>query len=295
MRSALGKGLNALISEDTAASVSAAAAAPSHLPLARLRPNPQQPRRHFSEESLTDLAASIREKGVLQPILVASAPDGNFDIIAGERRWRAAQRAGLKEIPVIVKQGSETERFQMAIIENVQREDLNPIEQAHGFKRLQDEFRMTQEDVGRVIGKDRAVVANTVRLLNLSEPIQQALMDGKLSAGHARALLAVDDVSGREALFQKIIDEQWTVRSVEQAVRATKDVKEREHLRTSGYESRPPEVKAIEEDLQRSLARKVELQTSGASSQKGWIRLEFYSLDDLDGLIAQLKKSASPS
>ncbi len=296
MRSALGKGLNALISDDTAASVTALTnpPVPTTLPISRIHPNPKQPRRHFSNDAITELALSIKERGVLQPILVSTTPGGDYEIIAGERRWRAAQQAGLTDIPALVKDGTEGERFQMALIENVQREDLNAIEQALGYKRLQEEFSMTQEQIAQVIGKDRAVVANLLRLLNLPDAMQQAVIDQKLTAGHARALVAVEDPAAREALFAKIIDEQLTVRDVEQAAREHKGVNVREHLRVGGYDARPPEVKAIEEDLQRALARKVQMQISGPSSQKGWIRLEFYSLDDLDSLIAQLNRSVRP-
>src|SRR5690349_20006417 len=162
MRSALGKGLNALISEETLASVSApsATAQITSLPIEKIRPNPKQPRRLFSEEPLADLVASIRQKGILQPIVVAPSENGLYEIIAGERRWRAAQKAGLKEVPVTVKVSSEVERFEIALIENLQREDLNAMELAEGFKRLQDEFQLTQEAIAQVVGKDRTVVAN---------------------------------------------------------------------------------------------------------------------------------------
>ncbi len=294
MRSALGKGLEALISDDTVASVAAASAKAQEsatLPIAKIHPNPKQPRRHFLSSALSELAASIKERGVLQPILVTPAENGSYEIIAGERRWRAAQEAGLSEIPAVVRTGSENERFQMALIENVQREDLNPIEQAQAYKRLQDEFQMTQESIAKVIGKDRAVVANTLRLLQLSTPISEAIIEGKISAGHARTLLAVEDPTAREALFQRILSEQLTVRDVEQAAR--------DHKKASGKtspsqapapEKKSAEVRAIEEELQRVLTRKVELATASPTSQKGWIKLEFYSLDDLDNLIAQLKK-----
>jgi ParB family chromosome partitioning protein len=296
MRSALGKGLDALISEDTVASLESDRTVvkdltPTSLPINKITPNPNQPRRQFSSEAMDELAASIKERGVLQPILVTPTSDGTYEIIAGERRWRAAQKAGLTEVPVLIKTGSETDRFEIALVENIQREDLNPIEQAKAYSRLQNEFHLTQEAIAQAIGKDRAVVANTLRLLNLSEDMQQTLSEGKISAGHGRALAALEDPAARDALFKRILTEDLPVRAVEHAVRAQKKVPVREHLRSAGYESKPAEVKAIEEDLQRVLARKVELQTSGASAQKGWLKLEFYSLDDLDHLIEQLKKS----
>jgi len=291
MRSALGKGLDALISEDTVASVAAAAKpqAPAAIPLTKIKANPKQPRRRFSEESLRELTASVKARGVLQPILVTLLPDGNYEIIAGERRWRAAQKAGLAEIPALIKEGTEIERFEMALIENIQREDLNAIEQAEGFRRLQEEFGMTQEKIAQIIGKDRAVIANTLRLLGLSEEIRQAIIDEKISAGHARALAGLEDPAARAALFQRILTEQLPVRTVEQAVRDHKQVAVKGHVRGASEDKKPAEVRAIEEDLQRVLARKVELHSN--ASHKGWIKLEFYSLDDLDALLARLKKA----
>lgn len=289
MRSALGKGLDALISQDTVASVTASPKplAPSTIMVSRIRPNPRQPRRLFDEAGLADLAASIKEKGILQPVLVAAMPDGNFELIAGERRWRAAQKAGLSEIPAIVKSGTEGERFELALIENIQREDLNPIEQALGYQRLQEEYGMTQEAIAKAMGKDRAVVANSLRLLSLPEPIQSALSGGKITAGHGRALAAMEDPAAQDALFQRILSEALPVRAVEEAVRQHKQ----KGSKASGTpEKINPEIRAIEEDLQRALARKVSFQVSGPTSQKGWIKLEFYSLDDLDQLILQLKK-----
>jgi ParB family chromosome partitioning protein len=292
MRSALGKGLNALISEETVASVSAAAPAakaPTVLPIELIRSNPKQPRRTFSEASLADLVSSIREKGILQPILVSPTEGGTYEIIAGERRWRAAQQAGLKEVPVVIKSGTESERFEMSLIENLQREDLNPIELAQGFKRLQDEFQLTQEAIAKVVGKDRAVVANTLRFLGLPEDIQQALRDSTITAGHAKALLAIEDPAAQHELFTQITTNNLTVRHVEQASRDHKKGKSPEHLRTAGYDNRPAEVRSLEEELQRVLTRKVEIHTGAAN--KGWVKLEYYSLDDFEALTNQLKKA----
>jgi len=309
MRSALGKGLNALISDETVASVSAQAAAPApqqivHTPqliaIAAIQANPDQPRKQFSEQALNELTDSIKEHGILQPILVClsnnaspSTPHAQpaYTIIAGERRWRAAQRAGLKEIPVLIKSGTETEKFSIALIENIQRADLNAIELAKGYKRLQDEFQMTQDAIAKAVGKDRAVVANTLRLLSLAPEIQTAVEDGIISTAHARTLAGLDDAEAQKALFKEIIEGKLTVRAVEQAVRAKKQVQVREHVRVNGYETKPAEVRTIEEDLQRTLTRKVELHETDTSSHKGWLKLEFYSLDDLEALITLLKKA----
>ena len=273
MRSALGKGLGALISDDAVANVSAgpvkSSTTPNMLPIEKLRANPKQPRRAFVEESLADLVASIKQKGILQPILVSPTEDGHFEIIAGERRFRAAQRAGLKEVPVVVRAGSEAERFEMSLIENLQREDLNPIELAEGFKRLQEEFQLTQEAIAQVVGKDRTVIANTLRFLGLSADIQQALREGKISSGHAKALLAVEDPAAQKTLFDQILSNNLTVRHVEQAARDHKKGHQPEHLRVYGYDNRSTEVRSLEEQLQQTLTRKIEIHTSGASSQKG--------------------------
>ncbi len=292
MRSALGKGLEALISEDTVADVSAAKAKPSGVTTVALElisPNKKQPRHSFSDETLQELAASIKKNGILQPLVVTENASGGYEIIAGERRYRAAHLAGLKEVPVVLRQGSELERFEMSLVENLQREDLNPMDLAEGFKRLQDEFEMTQEMIAQAVGKARSVVANTLRLLDLSLQIQNAIRAGQITSGHAKALLAVEDVAARDALFQEILSEGLTVRHVESAARDHKQGIKREHLRVAGYEQRSPEVRAQEEALQGHLARKVEIHTSSPTSHKGWIKLEFYSLDDFDALFQKLK------
>jgi ParB family chromosome partitioning protein len=296
MRSALGKGLDALISEDTAASVSAPAVngSPRQLPILQLQPNPAQPRHHFDDAALQELTASIQARGVLQPILVTPLSDGKYEIVAGERRWRAAQRAGLRDVPVTVQNIDERERFALALIENIQREDLNPIEQAEGYRKLQNDFGWTQEKIAETVGKDRAVVANLMRLLNLPDEIRAALVEGTISAGHGRALAALDDATAQNELFRRIVAENLPVRQIEEAVRAHKKVRVRAHLRSDVSPSENSEARAIEEELQRVLTRKIELHVSNKTSQKGWIRLEFYSLDDLDALIAQLKKAGQP-
>jgi len=292
MRSALGKGLDALISKAPAIPNPETPKTVSELPINQVRPNPKQPRKVYVQSALDELTESIRQKGVLQPILVAPLSDGTYEIIAGERRWRASQTAGLTTIPAVIRAGTENERFQMALIENMQREDLNPLEQAEGFARLAGEFQMTQEQIAAVIGKNRTVVTNTLRLLTLPEAIRGALSAGELSASHARSIAALEDPVAQQTLFKRIVEENLSVRAVEQAVREHRQVAVRGHIRgtAAAPAPKPPEVRAIEEDLQRTLTRKVELQTSGTEAKKGWLKLEFYSLDDLDHLIAQLKR-----
>ncbi len=292
MKSVLGKGLSALMSDDTVTDVSATknpVAAASSISISQVRANPKQPRRTFSEESLADLTASIKEKGILQPIVVSQTEGGHYEIIAGERRFRAAQRAGLTEVPVVLRNGSEGERFEMALIENLQREDLNPIDLAEGFRRLQDEFQLTQEKISQVVGKARTAVANTMRLLGLPEEIKQSIKEGHISSGHAKALLSVEDPAAQRALFEKILTDGLTVRVVESAARDQKTGKKSEHIRAAGYDQRPAEIRTQEEEMQGVLARKVEIRTSSPTSHKGWIKLEFYSLDDFDTLVRKLK------
>jgi len=261
---------------------------PTTLPIDKIRSNPKQPRKDFSDRALVELSESIKQKGVLQPIVVSPVEGGTYEIIAGERRWRASQMAGLKDIPVIVRQGSEVERFEMALIENLQREDLNPIELAQGYLRLQEEFQLTQEKIAAVVGKDRSVVANTLRFLSLSEPVQAALREGNISAGHAKALLAIESFEERESLFQQILAGGLTVRATEEAARVSKKKLITEHANTTGYDGKSPEVRAIEEELQHALGRRADIHTS--ASHKGFIKLEFYSLDDFDALIQRLKR-----
>ena len=287
MRTALGKGLDALISEETAAV--------TEIPLDRIKPNPKQPRHVIADGALQELSESIAQRGVLQPILVAPLSDGTYEIIVGERRWRAAKRAGFTSIPAVIKSAPEQERFQMAMIENIQREDLSPLEQARGYARLVTEFLMTQEAIAVVMGKDRAVIANTLRLLSLPAEMQSALSEGKISASHGRSLAALDDLAAQRALFRRILDENLSVRALERAVRDHKQVAVRGHTRGAAHPVKSPEVKSLEDDLQRALSRKVELQRTSPDGKKGWIRLEYYSLEDLDHLVSRLRRVSQPS
>ena len=235
---------------------------------------------------MRELCASIQANGVLQPILVNALGDGNFEIIAGERRWRAARMAGLKEIPALVRAGTESERFQLALIENVQRQDLNPIEQAEGFRRLQQEFQMTQEQIAQAMGKDRAVIANTVRLLNLPENIRRAVSENKITMGHARALLSVEDATHQHKLFERILHEHLPVRDVERSARAHK---KRSTATSSPSGEKASEVRTLEDELRQHFGRKVEIHPTVPGAHQGWLRFEFYTLDDLDALLRQLK------
>jgi len=211
----LGKGLGALIPTEARERDSALRV----VPMTSIKPNPLQPRTRFDEEAMSNLASSIREVGVLQPILVRETSDSEYELIAGERRWRAARRAGLQTIPVLVQSVSDVHSLEQALVENLHREDLNPLEEAGAFQQLVDEFGYTHEQVASRVGKSRTAVTNTLRLLQLPAGVQRALADGAISAGHARALLGTPDRSFQEELAKRIVTEGLTVRAIEEAVR----------------------------------------------------------------------------
>lgn len=216
-RPGLGRGLGALIPTETTGEAESAL---RQVPVADIRPNPNQPRRHFDEASMAALASSIREVGVLQPALVRQTPDGEYELVAGERRWRAARRAGLQTMPVLVETSvDEIASLEQALVENLHREDLNALEEAAAYQQLIDEFGLTHQDVAKRVGKSRAAVTNTLRLLQLPAGVQRALAEGTISAGHARALLASPDRALQESLINRIVSEGLSVRAVEEAIR----------------------------------------------------------------------------
>ena len=249
-----------------------------------VEPNREQPRKNFDEDALQELADSIKQFGLLQPILVQDRKD-HYEIIAGERRWRACKIAGLKEIPVIIKNYSEKEILEISIIENIQREDLNPIEEALGYKRLLTEFGLKQDEVAERVSKSRAAVTNSIRLLKLSERVQQMVIDDKISTGHARALLAIENEEEQYNLAERIFDEKLSVRDIEKIVKnfgktvkpKKKDDKEMDAIYAE-----------IEERLKQKLSRKVTVSSKGDGTGK--IELEFYSHDDLDQLLGIFNK-----
>jgi len=274
-RSGLGRGLEALIpkTEQTF----------SVIPIERLRPNPRQPRGNFDEESLASLAASIREVGLLQPIVVNENEDGTYTLVAGERRIRAARIAGLAEVPGMIREGEDDRLLTEALIENLQREDLTILEEAAAFQQLLDDFSLTHEEIGRRVGKSRSAVSNTLRLLQLPASIQGMLERGLLTGGHARALLGLEDRAFAEHVARKAAEEGWSVRQVEDAVRTRTRVggnarKERQ--------PRPAAVIALEERLQDSLGAPVQIRYG--AKKKGRISIEFSSLDDLERIFKEL-------
>ncbi|MCS0495139.1 ParB/RepB/Spo0J family partition protein [Ancylobacter sp. MQZ15Z-1] len=295
-RSRLGRGLAALIGDmgemsDLGGAPARPAGGQRRVPLAFLRANPRNPRRSFAEEDLEDLAGSIRERGIIQPIVVRAVPGQRdaFEIVAGERRWRASQRAGLHEVPIVVVEVDDREALEIAIIENVQRADLNPLEEAAGYQSLSDQFGYSQNDLARVIGKSRSHVANTMRLLKLPESVKAYVSDGRLSAGHARALLTQDDP---EQLARVIVEQGMNVRAIE-ALAQELNVARAE---AAGKPPRKPKAAAaLDADtaaLQRRLSDALGLQvTLRHDGEAGEVRIRYSSLDQLDEVCRRLAGS----
>jgi ParB family chromosome partitioning protein len=290
----LGRGLSALMADVSAQDERIAESGQPRrpdllVPIEKVFPNPQQPRRSFGAEQLEDLAASIREKGVIQPLIVRKRAnaEGTFEIVAGERRWRAAQMAQLHELPVLVRAFDDTEVLEIAIIENIQRADLNPVEEAAGYKQLMEKFGHTQDKLSEVLGKSRSYIANLVRLLQLPEEVQAYLRDGKLSAGHARALITADDPVG---LARKVIQLGLSVRETERlAKKAASDTADQGEaqpkVRKSG--EKDADTRALEGDLSANLGMKVTIQHD-KGQESGLISIRYTSLDELDDLCQKL-------
>ncbi len=279
-RRGLGRGISALLDEASAEAISAVEAAPLQgqriLPIELIQRNPDQPRRDFAEAEIEELAASIRENGVLQPILVRPAPGvtGEYQIVAGERRWRAAQRAGLRELPVVVRELDDRETMEIAIIENVQRADLNAIEEAFGYQALIERFGRTQEAVAQTVGKSRSYVANALRLLALPEGVQLELRAGRLTAGHARAIAAAPDPA---ALARQAIDQGMSVRATEAMARRAQNAGAVRPIKAP--RRKDADTRALEEDIQATIGLKVEiLDRDGA----GEVRVHYATLEQLD-------------
>ena len=244
-----------------------------------VEPNRKQPRKNFDEDALQELADSIKQFGLLQPILVQDRKD-HYEIIAGERRWRAAKMAGLKEIPVIIRDYTEQEIMEISLIENIQREDLNPIEEAQAYKRLLTEFNLKQDEVAERVSKSRAAVTNSIRLLKLSDEVQQMVIDDMISTGHARALLAVEDPEEQYNLAQQIFDEKLSVRDVEKLVKNLHKPAKPKKLDDKTMQAIYLD---IEEKLKQKLSTKVTVTSKGEGAGK--IEIEFYNHDDLDRLL----------
>jgi ParB family chromosome partitioning protein len=285
--SRLGRGLAALIGDvgdETPVTDSGRKA--RRAPIENLQPNPRNPRRLFSDDELDELAASIRERGIIQPIVVRALKGGNFEIIAGERRWRAAQRAGLHDVPIAVVEANDAQSLEYAIIENVQRADLNPIEEATGYLALMDDFNRTQEEVAQIVGKSRPHIANTIRLLKLSEPVKQLVRSGKISAGHARLLVGQPNA---ELIAHEVIDKGWSVRDLEADMRKDVANQLRDMRREAkGFVTSIPkdaDTHALERRLSDALGLDVSVDHRGES---GTLRIKYRSLEQLDAVLRKL-------
>ncbi len=287
-RNALGRGLDSLIGISEVRTDGGSAI--SEIDILSISPNPDQPRRSFSEEGLDELAASIRELGIIQPLSLRTSPEGGYQIIAGERRWRAAQRAGLHTVPAYVRTASDSEVTEMALIENIQREDLNAIEVALAFRKLLDTYDLTQERLSERVGKSRTVITNHLRLLKLPAEIQIALRDRKLDMGHARALLAIDDAKLQLKIFKQILKEGLSVRTVEQLARDAADG----DLQATAREGGRPRQQATGDydffvrDLQQYFPTAVKF--SRNDSGKGSITLKFDNDEQLMQLVSAFEK-----
>ncbi|MFH1489180.1 MAG: ParB/RepB/Spo0J family partition protein [Pseudomonadota bacterium] len=277
-RKALGKGLSALIPE--ADRLFEGEEGFFQCPIEKIEPNPYQPRKTFNDADLEELVLSVREKGIITPLLVSKGKEG-YRLIAGERRWRAAQRAGLERVPVVIRETSPLEALELALIENIHRKDLNPIEEALAYKRWLEDARTTQEDLAKNIGKDRTTITNTLRLLNLPQSIQQDLIDERLSMGHARVLAGIKNSSEQKRLRDLIFKRGLSVRQTEFLIQKGK--------KSGGTKKESPEaayyLQSLADNLKRALGTKVEIQKKGG---RGSIVIHFYSDDELDRLLERL-------
>lgn len=291
----LGKGIDALIPDSISADVkkkktgdndNAGKEAETIIKITKIEPNREQPRKNFDEDALQELADSIKQFGLLQPILVQDRKT-YYEIIAGERRWRAAKLAGLKEVPVIIRDYTEQEIVEISLIENIQREDLNPIEEALAYKRLLTEFNLKQDEVAEKVSKSRTAVTNSMRLLKLCDKVQQMIIDDMISTGHARALIMIEDPEQQYAIAQKVFDEKLSVREVEKLV---KDLNKPEKVKKEAVIDKSLDViyQDVEEKLKQRLGTKVSISSKGNGSGK--LEIEFYTNDDLEKIVDLLSK-----
>lgn len=278
----LGRGLAALIGDDVVETAS-----PEdfrglrHLPIELLHPNPNNPRKTFREDELEELSRSIREKGLLQPLVVRQRDDGEYEIVAGERRWRASQRAGLHELPVLIRELSDAETLEIALIENIQRADLNPLEEARAYGQLLEQFSYTQQQLADSVGKSRSHIANTIRLLNLPESVRAYIENGKLTAGHARTLVATDAPAD---LANKIISLGLSVREAENLARKVST-----QPSTKPKIDKDADTRALEKQLSETTGLRVEIKTQGRES--GTLLIKYKTLEQLDDVTNRLAKS----
>lgn len=297
-KSSLGRGLSALIPTDDMALLNNGAVRESlsdshkddgvrQVALRQIIANPLQPRRSFPQQELDELAASIREHGVLQPVLLRPVPDmeeETYEIVAGERRWRAAQAAGLTEVPAIVQEMDDKQALELAIIENVQRQDISALDAAVAYRRLQQEFNLSQEEIAARVAKSRAAIANTLRLLDLPEEVQAAITQNQISEGHGRAILGAKTEDARRAILRQVIRDGLTVRQTEEAARISDKVNG-QSLRTKSVSRRSAEEKHVEDQLQKALGTRVQLKTG---RRGGHITISYFSAEELERLLELL-------
>ena len=279
---ALGRGLNALISSGSKQKNEPAGEQSGqdrvwHIPVSSISPGAQQPRQNFSAAELEDLSSSIKEHGILQPLLVTERPDGGYELVAGERRWRAAQMAGLAMVPALIKKLANQQKLEIALIENIQRENLNPLEEAFAYQRLMEEFGLTQQDVAEKVGKSRPAVANTIRLLSLPEEIKTALVDKRINMGQARALLSLEDSAKQLDMLSSMLGQRITVRELERTV--GKQNPKKSH--------RDPNLNYLEDQLRTALGTKVTLTKKG---ERGTIVIDYYSEEELSNIIKKITR-----
>jgi len=285
---ALGRGLGALIQPRVASPEPAKEKGEriQNVPHAKLFPSPLQPRKEFRKEQLQELVDSIREKGVIQPLIVRQSGE-KYELIAGERRWRAAGLAGLKEMPVIIREATDREVLELALIENLQREDLNPIEEAHAYTRLAKDFSLTQEEIAERVGRSRASIANAIRLLDLDSEVQNWLVQGRLSVGHGKVLLGIHNPEEQRLIATSLIRQAASVRTAEKLIAAhlAKSGRTRTGNRSSSVSELSPALKRIENALRNRLSTRVTLQHKGKT---GSVTIEYYGNDDLERLLKEL-------
>lgn len=275
----LGRGLESLIPKTPTTKISAGRGEAVEALVSKIKSNPQQPRTTIDKAPLQELAASIREHGIIQPLVVSEAVDGSYELLAGERRLRAAKMIGLRQVPVVVRSASKQQKLEVALVENVQRENLNPVEEAQAYRRLMDEFNLTQDQVAKKVGKSRSAVTNILRILTLPEKMQVALAKGEISFGHAKTLLGVKDEKQREKLFQDILAGRLSVRDTE---KSAKKVKVNVLGKGLGKEA---EVTQLEEKLRQALGTKVEIKKR---KNQGSIVISFYSPKELKELVEKI-------
>jgi ParB family chromosome partitioning protein len=292
---ALGKGLSALIpekSQDPAqlSAFSQSQAEPvtnTELAVSLIQDNRLQPRQNYDEAKLDELVSSIKDNGFLQPIVVRKIEEG-YEVIAGERRLKAARKLGLERVPVVVKAATDKEALVLALVENIQREELNPIEKADSYRRLVDEFEYSQEDVAKSVGKDRATISNLLRLLKLPEEIRKAIVDGKITEGHARALLSVEDPNAQMVLFLETLHKGFSVREVEERAKSSQNPSGKVGKKIKKTVTRDPEIVALEQELRQLFGTKVMIDNKRGN--KGKLVIEYYSLNDFDRILEVVRK-----